>query len=106
MRQRPQMINFEEKGEPKWGIEPMLSAYQPDTLPPSQAGLLMPAVMLRTFLKREPSEDASLPENVENVKNISIGWLCLTMLSLFMQQGSSFALNLISLGQLHWFAVD
>ena len=55
MRQRPQMINFEEKGEPKRGIEPMLSAYQPDTLPPSQAGLLMPAVMLHTFLKREPS---------------------------------------------------
>ena len=62
------MINFEEKGEPKWGIEPMLSAYQLDTLPSRQAGFLMPAVMLGTFLKREPSEDATLPENIENVK--------------------------------------
>ena len=31
-RQCPQTTTVEEKGEPKWGIEPMSSAYQPNAL--------------------------------------------------------------------------
>ena len=35
----PQISILEEKGELKRGIKPILSAYQPNTLPPGQSGL-------------------------------------------------------------------
>ena len=37
-RQCPQTTTIEEEGEPKRGIEPMSSAYQPSALPLGQTG--------------------------------------------------------------------
>ena len=37
-RQCPQTTTFDDKGEPKRGIEPMSSAYQPNALPLGQTG--------------------------------------------------------------------
>ena len=39
-RQCPQTPAFEEKGEPKRGMEPTPSAYQPDALPLGHSGSL------------------------------------------------------------------